>query len=589
MINEKLELLPHNPGCYLMKDNKGIVIYVGKAKDLKKRVTSYFNRVHTGKTKVLVDHIDTFEYIITKTETEALILELNLIKKYNPKYNILLRDDKSYPYIELTNEEYPRILIVRDHLKRKKKSYLFGPYPNTYAARKIVNLLNQIYPLRKCVKLPSQVCLYYHLKQCLGYCVYQIDKDIIKDMVNDIVKFLKGNDEFLIKNIENKMHEASSKLNYEKALDLKRLLDDIEIISKKQLMELNNIIDIDIFGYATDGDVIAVQVFHIRNGKIVERASSLYPLVDTEDEVLTYYIGSFYEGNNIKPKEIFVPSNIDKELLSELLNIKVITPIKGKKKEILDLAFHNAQVALNEKKELLNRDEERNYKSSLELGNILNIDNLSRVEIFDNSHLFGTSSVSGMVVFIDGKPNKNEYRKYKVISEHKDDYNLMKEVIYRRYHRVIKENLPKPDLIIVDGGKVQINAALEVLIMLNLNIPVCGLKKNEKHRTEALLYENNIIEIDPHTNVFHLLERMQNEIHRYTINYHKQIRSKGSLESVLDNIPGIGLKRKQNLLKKFGSLSKIKDASEEELLKILPLKVVIELKNIISPKEGNDE
>jgi excinuclease ABC subunit C len=589
MIKEKLELLPHAPGCYLMKDNKGIIIYVGKAKDLKKRVVTYFNREHTGKTKLLVDNIETFEYIVTRTEEEALILELNLIKKHDPKYNILLRDDKTYPYIELTNETYPRILVIRDHLRRRKNARLFGPYPNAFAARMIVNMLNRMYPLRKCQIMPAKECLYYHIKQCLGYCIEKVSPAAVKEMTDEIVRFLKGNDDVLTKRIESEMYKASDNLNFERAAEMKALLEDIAAISKRQLIDLNDNVDRDVFGYATDGNYIAMQVFHIRGGKIVERDSTIHPLVDLESEALTYYICSFYDGNNLKPKELFVPDIIDNSLVSNILGIKTITPVKGKKKEVLDMAMHNASVALSEKKELANRDEERNCQASLELGKLLSIDNLSRIEIFDNSHLFGTFSVSGMVVFIDGLPNKNEYRKFKITSDRVDDYNLMKEVIYRRYHRVLMDNLPKPDLIIVDGGKIQIEAALEILNMLELKIPVCGLKKNDKHKTNALLYNDLVIDIDSHTPLFHLLERMQDEVHNFTIRYHKNIRSKGALESILDNIAGVGDKRKRELLKKFGSLDKIKQATVEELSGIIPSNVAIELKNYFANKETNNE
>lgn len=577
MIKEKLELLPHLPGCYLMKNSKGTIIYVGKAKDLKKRVVTYFNREHTGKTKVLVENIATFEYIVTKTEEEALILELNLIKKHDPKYNILLRDDKSYPYIELTNEKYPRLLVVRSHLKRKKNTRLFGPYPNAYAARKIVNMLNRMYPLRKCRILPDKECLYYHIKQCLGYCIHDISQDVIKQMNDEIVSFLKGNENSLQKTIEEEMYKASNNLNFERAAEMKSLLEDIATISKRQVIDLNDNIDRDVFGYASDGAYISIQVFHIRGGRIVERESTLYPLLDLDEEALTYHICSFYDGNNLKPREIFVPDIIDTKAVSKILEVKVINPKRGKKKHVLDMAMKNAKIGLEEKRELENRNEERSYNASRKLGEILSIDNLSRIEIFDNSHLFGTFSVSGMVVFIDGKPAKKEYRKYKITSDKVDDYNLMKEVIYRRYHRVLIEKLDAPDLIVVDGGKIQMEAASTTLNMLGMNIPICGLKKNDRHKTSALIYNEVEIPIDSHSNVFHLLERMQDEVHNFTIRYHKDIRSKGALESVLDNISGIGAKRKKELLKRFGSIEKIKEASAEELSIILPINVAYEL------------
>jgi excinuclease ABC subunit C len=581
MFKKKLALLPDKPGCYLMKDSNGTIIYVGKAKILKNRVKSYFMLKHTGKTAMLVSNIADFEYIVTSSETEALLLELNLIKKYDPKYNILLRDDKTYPYIELTNEKYPRILIVRNHLNKKTKSKLFGPYPNAYAAKKILYMLNRMYPLRKCQVLPKKECLYHHIGECLGYCTNQVDEKEINSMVSEITKFLKGNDDILINKIKNTMYEASSKLNFEKSKEMKDLLSDIETTLSTQHIDLNDHIDRDVFGYYVYKDYIGFQVFYLRGGKLVQRDSDIHPLVDNKEEALTYYICSFYDKDNIKPKEILVPDIVDTKLIEEALNIDVITPKIGKKKELIDMANTNARISLEEKFELIKRDEERSNKANEELGNLLNIKNLSRIETFDNSHLFGTFSVSGMIVFIDGKPNKNEYRKYKITSDRVDDYHLMKEVIYRRYFRVLKDNLTKPDLIIVDGGISQVNASKEVLESLNFNIPVIGLKKSDKHKTNEILYEGNIINIDNTSNLFHLLERIQDEVHRYTINYHKDIRSKGALESILDNIPGIGQKRRNLLLKRYKSLTGLKKASIESLNDVLPSNISISLKEYL--------
>ncbi|MDD3048644.1 MAG: excinuclease ABC subunit UvrC [Bacilli bacterium] len=582
MLKNKLQLLPNNPGCYLMKNKSNEIIYVGKAKNLKNRVSSYFNVAHTGKTKALVDNIFDFEYIITNSEKEALLLEINLIKKYDPKYNMLLKDDKTYPYIELTNEEYPRLFIVRNHLKKKTKSKLFGPYPNAWAAKKTLNMLNRIYPLRKCFKMNKKTCLYYHINQCLGYCSNAVDPKKINEMISEITKFLKGNDNIIIKKIEELMYEASSKMNYEKASEMKILLNDINITLKSQHIDLDDNIDRDIFGYYINNDYISIQVFYLRGGKLVERESNIYPLIDNELETLTYYICSFYDKTNLKPKEIFVPSIVDNFLIEDILNIKVITPKKGLKKQLLEMANKNAKAALDEKFEIIKRNEARSNDACLELGSLLNISGLSRIETFDNSHLFGTFSVSGMVVFIDGKPNKKEYRKYKIISDKKDDYSLMKEVIYRRYFRVINDNLIRPDLIIVDGGIIQVNATKEILNDLNLNIPVCGLKKNDKHKTSELLYEDKIIDIDKTSNLFHLLNRIQDEVHNFTIRYHKDIRSKGAIESVLDNVPGVGSKRKTVLLKKYKSIDAIKKVPREELQKYLPIKVAEQLQTYLN-------
>ena len=570
MIKEKLSLLPDKPGCYLMKDKNGVIIYVGKAKNLKRRVNSYFNRTHTGKTSVLVSNIVDFEYIITNSELESLLLEINLIKKHTPKYNVLLKDDKSYPYIELTDEKVPRLLIVRPNKLRKKNVKLYGPYPNVTAARKTIELLNRLYPLRKCTTMPKKECLYYHLGECLGYCIHKIDESKIKELTDEITKFLKGDDSIVLSKIDNTMEECINKLNFEKAKELKELKDFISITLRKQLIDLNDNIDRDVFGYATYKDYIAIQVLFIRGGKLLERKSSIYPIIMDEVDDLTLYISSFYDKNNIKPKEILIPDIIDDNLIKEVLGINVIKPIKGKKKELVELANSNALNVLKEKFELIKTNDENALNACIELKNLLGIDSTNKIEAFDNSHLFGTYSVSGMVTFTLGLPDKNNYRKYKINSEHFDDFHVMKEVIYRRYFRVLMDNLEKPDLIIVDGGKAQITAATEVLKSLNLDIPVCGLVKNDKHRTNEILFNDKLYPIDKTSNLFHMLERIQDEVHNYAISYHKQIRSKGALSSVLDNVPGIGDKRKKMLLKKYSNMNKMKEATLEELKEILP-------------------
>ncbi len=585
MIKNKLGLVPTEPGCYLMMDDNKNVIYVGKAKNLKKRLSSYFSRTHTGKTKVLIDNVKTFEYIVTTNETEALILELNLIKKYNPKYNILMRDDKTYPYIELTVDKYPRLSVVRKNITKRDKTKLFGPYPNVYAARKTVNMLNRMYPLRKCKTFSKKECLYYYIKECAGYCARDIDFHIINNMKMEIIKFLKGNDDIVIDRIKTTMDDASSKLNYEKANEMKLLLNDIETTLNKQRIDLNDYIDRDVFGYCVKEGYISIQVFHLRGGRLVERGSTIYPLIDNDASALTSYIYSFYDKNNIKPKQILVPAIINTSLMNEALNIEVINPKKGPKKQLLDMAINNASIALEEKIKVLKKEEEMGNVAYHQLEKLLNIKKINRIEIFDNSNLFGTFSVSGMVVYIDGKPVKNEYRKYKITTDHVDDYNIMKEVIYRRYFRVLKDKLQLPDLIIVDGGKGQIKAATEVLLSLKLNIPVCGLKKDEKHKTNELLMDSRVILIDKKSYLFNLLARMQAEVHRFTISYHKDIRSKGAIESILDNVKGIGEVRKNKLLRTFDSFANIKETSIDDLAKIIPLKVAVALKKNINKGE----
>lgn len=574
MLKQKLSLVPNQPGCYLMKNKDVVIIYVGKAKKLKNRLSSYFRGTHTGKTAKLVSEIVDFEYIVVGSETESLILEMNLIKKYDPKYNILLRDDKSYPYIELTNDQVPRLAIVRNIKKKKNHNHLYGPYPNVLAARKTVNLLNRIYPLRKCQTYNKKPCLYYHINQCLGYCTNKIDDEKINQMKAEIIKFLKGDHTLITEKIIEQMNFESSKMNYEKALELKELLDYINITLVKQKVEINDSINRDIFGYYVDKGYLSIQVLFIRGGKIVERHSKIIPLIDDEKEELTRYIANFYE-RILLPKEILVPSIVDKELLESYFNINVKSPVRGTKLKLVEMANENAEVALNEKFDLIKKDENRTSGANEELKKLLKLDKLDRIELFDNSNLFGNFNVSGMVVFLDGKPAKNEYRKYKVTFDKNDDYKTMKEVIYRRYFRVLKDNLVKPDLIIVDGGIGQIHMAREVLKSLNLDIMVVGLKKDNHHATEALLAFDPIIplKIDKRSNLFYYLERMQDEVHNFTINYHKQIRSRGSLTSVLDNVEGIGPKRKKELIKKYKNLNNMKQVSKDDLMKILPDKV----------------
>lgn len=578
MILEKLKLVPHKPGCYLMKDKDGVIIYVGKAKDLRNRLNSYFHSSHTGKTARLVKEIADFDYIVVSSETESLILEINLIKKHDPKYNILLRDDKTYPYIELTNEKVPRLQVVRNAHLKKRTSRLFGPYPNVVAARKTVNLLNRIYPLRKCKTYPKKPCLYYYIGQCLGYCVKDIPEDVIKDVERDIIKFLKGDSSLVSEKIKEEIKIESDNLRFEKAMELKELLDYIDITLTKQKIEGNDNVDRDVFGYYSDDNYLSVFTFFIRGSRIASHHHQIIPLIDKDE--LTTYIAKFYE-KALLPKEILVPDIVDNKLLEEYFNVSVKIPERGDKKKLVEMASLNAKKQLEDKIELLNKQEEMTSKANDELKKVLGLSKLDRIELFDNAHLFGTFNVSGMVVFIDGRPAKNEYRKFKISFDKNDDYGTMREVIYRRYFRVLKDNLTRPDLIIVDGGLGQMNAAKEVLDSLNMNIPLIGLKKDDKHSTNALMTFDKEIPIEKRSNLFHYLERMQDEVHNFTINYHKQIRSKGLYASILDNIAGIGEKRKEELLKKYKTMENLKSQSVEELTSILPLNVAKELKKIL--------
>lgn len=581
-IKEKLSLVPHTPGCYLMKNSDGTVIYVGKSKNLKNRLTSYFTGVKTGKTGMLVRDIEIFDYILTSSELESLLLEINLIKKYNPKYNILLRDDKTYPYISLTNDKVPRLMVVRNsNIHKSKNTKLFGPYPNVTAARKTVDMLNRIYPLRKCKNIGNKECLYYHIGECLGYCTNNVDQDRIASMRSEIMSFLNGNNEYIVKKLKDKMKLCSEKLQFEKASEYKELLDYVTITLEKQKVELDDNVNRDVVNYYKDNNYISIVILFIRGGKLLDKKADIFPLVDTVEEELSNYISSFYDKHKVRPKELLIPEIIKDNVIEEAFGIRTIVPIKGAKKKIMDLAYDNANNYFNEQLQLVKRDEDRTIGAIKELGTILKLPNLSRIELFDNSNLFGNFNVSGMVVFIDGKPAKNEYRKFKITNDKNDDYGTMREVIYRRYYRVLKDNLVKPDLIIVDGGQGQMNVAQEVINELCMDIPIAGLKKNDKHSTSELLYNGIEIPIDKTSNLFLLLTRMQDEVHNYTINYHKQIRSKGAITSVLDNIEGIGEKRKKELLKKYRTISKMKDADLEELKIILPENVAINLKEFL--------
>lgn len=585
-IREKLKLLTTEPGCYLMKNDDDKVIYVGKAKNLKRRVSSYFNREHTGKTKALVENIKDFEYIVTATEVESLLLEINLIKKYSPKYNILLKDNKSYPYIEITNEKYPRLIISRPRKVKGHKGKLFGPYPNANAARRTVELLNRIYPFRKCHTLDKKVCLYYHIGQCLGYCEKKIDDSVIRQMISEVTSFLKGNYDEVRKKISDLMYESSNSLNFERAIEYKEMLEYIDKVLEKQKISLNDNVTRDVINYYVKNDYISFQVLHLRDGRINMRDGEVFPLIDDITDALSYFVTSFYDKNDV-PKEILVSDNFDTKLLGTALETKVLVPQKGLKKKLVDMAYENAKVVLEERFELIVRDDKRTFGANEELGKLIGIPNLKRIETFDNAHLFGTFTVSGMVVFTNGKPDKKEYRKYKINSGSKDDYHTMQEVIYRRYYRVLHDKLERPDLIIVDGGIIQVNAAKEILDSLYLDIPVVGLKKNDKHTTTALISSEKEFEIDKTSDLFHLLTRIQDEVHRYTITYHKNIRSKGSLSSILDNVPGIGTKRKKELLKKYKTITKLKSLSKEELETDLPEKVAGDLYEFLRGYEKN--
>jgi excinuclease ABC subunit C len=592
-IKNKLMLLPAQPGCYLMKDRQGTIIYVGKAKILRNRVRSYFTGSHDGKTLRLVNEIVDFEYIVTSSDMEALILEINLIKKYDPKYNVMLKDDKSYPFIKLTAERHPRLITTRK-VKKDRGKY-FGPYPNVQAANETKKLLDRIYPLRKCSTLPDRVCLYYHLGQCLAPCVKEVSEDQYKQMTDEIAKFLNGGYKEIKKDLTVKMTAAAEELDFERATELRDKIAHIDATMEKQKMTMTDFTDRDVFGYAVDKGWMCVQVFFIRQGKLIERDVSMFPIYNEPEEEILTFLGQFYtKANHFKPREILAPDSVDAAMAEQLLDVKVLKPQRGQKKDLVKLACKNAKIALQEKFSLIERDEERTIKAVENLGDQLGIYTPHRIEAFDNSNIQGTDPVSAMIVFIDGKPEKREYRKYKIKSvKGPDDYESMREVVRRRYTRVLREELPLPDLILIDGGKGHVEAVRDVLENeLGLDIPISGLVKDEKHRTSQLLYGNplQIIPLARNSQEFYLLQRIQDEVHRFAITFHRQLRGKSAFQSILDEIPGIGEKRKKQLLKAFGSLKKMKEASIEEFRKIgIPANVAEDLKQRLEEQNGNSK
>lgn len=583
-IRNKLALLPDQPGCYLMKNNEGTIIYVGKAKVLKNRVRSYFSGSHNAKTQRLVAEIRDFEYIVTSSNMEALILECNLIKQHMPRYNVLLKDDKTFPYIKITNERHPRLEVTRRVVKDKGK--YFGPYPNAFAAQQTKKLLDRLYPLRKCKTLPDKVCLYYHLGQCLAPCEYEVTAEQNNALVSEIIRFLNGGHEAIKSELTEDMMRAAEALEFERAKELRDLIQHIDAVMEKQKITMNDAVDRDVFGYAVDKGWMSVQIQYVRQGKMIERHVSLFPFYGNEYDDFLTYVTQVYSENPALPREIFLPeppaayseaaskdesapdAGDIKQSLEKWLKVKVLFPQRGLKKQLVEMATNNAKVALEEKFRLMERDEKRTVKAAIGLGEWLGIGPVERIEAFDNSNIQGADAVSAMVVFTNGKPDRKQYRKFKIRTvQGPDDYESMREVIRRRYERLLKENSPLPDLIIVDGGKGQMSAASDVLENeLGLYIPVCGLKKDEKHKTSELLIGDpaEVVRLPRDSQEFYLLQRIQDEVHRFAITFHRQTRSKNMMMSKLDQIPGIGEKRRKRLLQHFGSVKKIKEARVED-------------------------
>ena len=571
LIKSKLELLPTSPGCYIHKDKNGTIIYVGKAKNLRNRVRSYFRGSHDTKTEALVSEIVDFEFIVTESNIEALLLEINLIKENKPKYNIMLKDDKSYPFIKITNERYPRLIITRQ--VKKDGGLYFGPYPDVGAANEIKRLLDRIFPFRKCTNPPSKVCFYYHLGQCMAHTVCHKDEAYFKGMAQEVSDFLKGQDDKIIDELKLKMNSAAQNMEFERAAEYRDLIQAIGTLRTKQRVMAKDLQNRDVFGYYVDKGWMCVQVFFVRQGKLIERDVNLFPYYNDPDEDFLTYVGQFYqEKSHLIPNEILIPQDIDEEAVKALVDTKVLKPQRGEKKQLVNLAIKNARVSLEQKFNLLEKSMEKTQGAIENLGKLLQIPTPVRIESFDNSNIMGTSPVSAMVVFVNGKPSKKDYRKYKIKTVvGPDDYASMQEVIRRRYSRVMRDGLTPPDLIVIDGGQGQVNIAKQVIQEeFGLDIPIAGLQKNDKHQTHELLFGDplQVIELSRTSQEFFLLQRIQDEVHRFAITFHRQLRSKNSFSSQLDGIEGLGPKRKQLLMKHFKSLTKIKEATVDEIVTV---------------------
>lgn len=589
LIKSKLELLPTSPGCYIHKDKNGTIIYVGKAKNLRNRVRSYFRGSHDTKTEALVSEIVDFEFIVTESNIEALLLEINLIKENKPKYNIMLKDDKSYPFIKITNERYPRLIITRQ--VKKDGGLYFGPYPDVGAANEIKRLLDRIFPFRKCTNPPSKVCFYYHIGQCMAHTICKKDEIYFKSMAQEVSDFLKGQDNKIIDELKGKMAAAAQTMEFERAAEYRDLIQAIGTLRTKQRVMAKDLQNRDVFGYYVDKGWMCVQVFFVRQGKLIERDVNLFPYFNDPDEDFLTYVGQFYqEKSHLVPNEVLIPQDIDEEAVKALVDSKILKPQRGEKKQLVNLAIKNARVSLEQKFNLLEKSVEKTQGAIENLGRLLQIPTPVRIESFDNSNIMGTSPVSAMVVFVNGKPSKKDYRKYKIKTVvGLDDYASMREVIRRRYGRVQREALTPPDLIVIDGGQGQVNIAKQVIQEeLGLDIPIAGLQKNDKHQTHELLFGDplEVVDLSRNSQEFFLLQRIQDEVHRFAITFHRQLRSKNSFSSQLDGIDGLGPKRKQNLMRHFKSLTKIKEASVDEIVEVgVPRAVAEAVQTKLNPQE----
>jgi len=583
-LKQKLQSLPEMPGSYQMLDAFGNIIYVGKAKNLKNRVRSYFVGSHDQKTQALVSNVVDFTYIVTKTETEAFLLELSLIKEHSPRYNIMLMDDKSYPYIEITNETHPKLQITRR--PRKNMKNLFGPYPDASSARETMELLNRIFPLRKCQQMPKKVCLYYHIGQCLGPCEFPVSQTEYAEIIRKIRSFLSGNNSEVRSEVLAKMEQFSTNLEFEKALEMKQILDSIDKTAKKQQIIFKDMLDRDVFSFDTYDQYMVITILFMRNGKITFSENKIFTITDDVYENFLSYVAMFYQKNPI-PNEVVLPDGFDTSVLEEMLLNRIIVPKRGAKKNLLDIAHENAHIHLQNNLDSYLKKNAKTIQSVRALEEAISLQGIHRIEAFDNSNTYGSHPVSAMVVFTDGLPDRKQYRKYIVKSVvGADDYHTMQEVMYRRYQRMLMDNSIRPDLIVMDGGIQQVHAAKEILSSLYLDIPVVGLKKNEFHKTSALVgLDEQEIELDTHSPLFFFLSKIQEEVHRFAITFHRSRQSSASFSSVLDAIPGIGRATKQKMLLKFKTIEAIKSASDEEMKScgltkpmVVNLKIALQMK-----------
>ncbi|MFQ4154754.1 excinuclease ABC subunit UvrC [Pediococcus pentosaceus] len=585
-IEHKLALLPDKPGCYQMKNLNSQIIYVGKAKNLKNRVRSYFKSSHEGKTAKLVSEIADFDYIVTSSDKEAFLLEITLIQKFQPYYNIKLKKGTGYPYIKITNEKDPRMEIVSS--VRRDGGFYFGPYPNVYAAEETLHFLEKVYPLRRCNGFQGRPCLYYHMGQCLGACFQEVPKEEYDQQIAKIKSFLRGNVAKIKQSLQTKMQKASEAMEFERAADIRDQIHYIEVTVEKQKIISNDSTPRDLFNFYLDKGWLSIQIFFIRQSRLIKREKRLFPIAtDVSDELSSFILQFYNNKNKVLPNEILVPSGLDNKIMAEILGIPVRTPQRGEKKNLLELAKENAQITLEEKFRLMELDESKTTGAMKEITDALGIPEGHRIDAFDHSHIQGSELVSAMVVFTDGKPDKKMYRKFKLNTvDHADEAASTREVIRRRYVRLLKEKQSLPDLILMDGGDIQLNAAKDVLVNeLSLHIPVAGMVKNDKHKTSDLIFgsQDQRVQLDPKSQGFYLVQRIQDEVHRFAITFHRQLHAKNSLASQLDLIQGVGPKTRNKLLKSFGSLNKIRDANLKEIEELgIPEKVAKTIKVSLS-------